>query len=597
MYAWRGMTRRILIISASMGAGHDGAANELRKRLEAQGHTVKVVDFLHCCPFGIGWFIKWSYLVQLRVAPWSYELTYRLWYKMPSTWIFIVRLDTFIAGRRIRREIKDADADVVVSTYPLSSLVLGNMRKKRWLKVPVMTYLTDFAVHPLWVHPHVDVHLATSEFAAATARERGGEDARAPGPLVADRFQRVPAAGRVASRAALGLTDGQRAVLVVAGSWGVGDITGTYDAICAAGDFHPVVVCARDEDLKIKLERHGRGTILGWTDDMPGLMAACDVMVENAGGLTANEAFAVGLPVVTYLPIAGHGRDNAEGMSEIGVTRYAQNPDELRAALTDLSRPSVMRQEQIARAHALFVADPTIDVLREATRRDRDEVVKPVQLPKLPHRMRVAVYSTLAIYGLMTLGAQGITAFGVGVAEAPRSAHRRVYLGVHLTRAEIEQPAIQAALARMNATAILDGATVSTADGAALQFLVDQRVDVGNGGWGQGRPFRPLRAETDVIASTDAIQKTVNGAKVLEFVPGRRFDAFDQIYARRRGQRLVRPDYVIRPASMPKDLRDRGVYVLDGRGSSAQQTNGALVILEQELDRENLKSSPLSDLR
>ena len=123
MYAWRGMTRRILIISASMGAGHDGAANELRKRLEAQGHTVKVVDFLHCCPFGIGWFIKWSYLVQLRVAPWSYELTYRLWYKMPSTWSFIVRLDTFIAGRRIRREIKDADADVVVSTYPLSSLV------------------------------------------------------------------------------------------------------------------------------------------------------------------------------------------------------------------------------------------------------------------------------------------------------------------------------------------------------------------------------------------------------------------------------------------------------------------------------------------
>ncbi len=591
------MTRRILIISASMGAGHDGAANELRKRLEAQGHTVRVIDFLHCCPFGIGWFIRWSYLVQLRVAPWSYELTYRLWYKMPSTWGFIVRLDTFIAGRRIRREIKNFDADVVVSTYPLSSLVLGNMRKKRWLKVPVMTYLTDFAVHPLWVHPHVDVHLATSEFAAETARERGGEDARSPGPLVADRFQRVPEVSRNASRAALGLTEDQRAVLVVAGSWGVGDITGTYDAICAAGDFHPVVVCARDEDLKTKLEARGRGTILGWTDDMPGLMAACDVMVENAGGLTANEAFAVGLPVVTYLPIAGHGRDNAEGMSKIGVTRYAQNPDELRGALTDLSRPSAKRQEQIARAHGLFVADPTIDVLSEATRRDRDGVLKPVQVPKLPHRMRVTAYSMLAVYGLMTLGAQGIAAFGVGVAEAPRSAHRRVYLGVHLSRAEVEQPAIQTAMMRMHATAILDGETMSTADGAALQALVDQHVDVGNGGWGKGRPFRPLRAETDVIASTDAIKKTLNGAKVLEFVPGRRFDAFDQIYARRRGQRLVRPDYVIRPASMPTALRDRGVYVLDGRGSSARQTHGALTALARTMAREHLQSSPLSELR
>ena len=113
------MARRILIVSASMGAGHDGAANELAERLDAQGHAVRVVDFLDCCPFGIGWFIRWTYRFQLRVAPWSYELTYRLWYKLPSTWGFIVRLDTFVAGKRLRRAIADADADVVVSTYPL----------------------------------------------------------------------------------------------------------------------------------------------------------------------------------------------------------------------------------------------------------------------------------------------------------------------------------------------------------------------------------------------------------------------------------------------------------------------------------------------
>jgi UDP-N-acetylglucosamine:LPS N-acetylglucosamine transferase len=591
------MTRRILIISASMGAGHDGAAHELRKRLEAQGHTVRVIDFLHCCPFGIGWFIKWSYLLQLRIAPWSYELTYRFWYNLPSTWSFIVRLDTLVAGKRIRRAITETDADVVVSTYPLSSLVLGNMRKKRWLKIPVMTYLTDFAVHPLWVHPHVDVHLATSEFAAATARERGGEDARAPGPLVADRFRTVPESDRAATRAALGLTDGQRAILVVAGSWGVGDISGTYDAICAAGDFHPVVVCARDEKLKADLESRGRGTILGWTNDMPTLMAATDVMVENAGGLTANEAFAVGLPVVTFLPIAGHGRDNAEGMSELGVTRYARDINELRDALTVLSRPCPERQEQIARAHDLFIGDATNDVLSEATRRGRDGVDRPVEMPKLPHRMRVLTYSVLAVYGLMTLGAQGVAAFGVGVAEPPRSAHDRVYLGVRLSPAEVEQPAIRSMLGRMHATAIVDGEMLRSVDGAALQSLVDRKVDVGNGGWGEGRPFRLLRAETDVVATTDAISKTVTGAKIAEFVPGRRFDAFDQIFARRRNQRLVRPDYLISPASLPTDLRDRGVYVLDGRGSSADDTRIALADLEHQLVTEKLRSAPLSDLR
>jgi four helix bundle protein len=93
------MSRRILIVSASMGAGHDGAANELRKRLEHQGHQVRIVDFLDCCPFGIGWFIKVTYLLQLKVAPWSYDLTYRL-AERPS-----VRRD-----RRFRDQLMDAAA-------------------------------------------------------------------------------------------------------------------------------------------------------------------------------------------------------------------------------------------------------------------------------------------------------------------------------------------------------------------------------------------------------------------------------------------------------------------------------------------------------
>jgi len=172
-----------------------------------------------------------------------------------------------------------------------------------------------------------------------------------------------------------------------------------------------------------------------------------------------------------------------------------------------------------------------------------------------------------------------------------------VFLGVRLTKSEVEQPSIRSMLDRMHATAIIDGEMVQSTNGAALQSLVDRNIDVGNGGWGKGRPFRLLRAETDVVATTDAITKTVTGAKITEFVPGRRFDAFDQIFARRRGQRLVRPDYLISPAALPKDLRDRAVYVLDGRGSSANDTRIALGDLEHKLVTENLHSAPLSELR
>ena len=98
-------------------------------------------------------------------------------------------VDTWLTRRNLKRAIKDFRPDAVVSVYPLASLVLGRMRRKKQLRVPVLTYLTDFAVHSLWVHRGIDRHLAVSEISAAAATSRGGKDARARGPLVSDRFR------------------------------------------------------------------------------------------------------------------------------------------------------------------------------------------------------------------------------------------------------------------------------------------------------------------------------------------------------------------------------------------------------------------------
>ena len=85
--------------------------------------------------------------------------------------------------------------------------------------------------------------------------------------------------------------------------------------------------------------------------------------------------------------------------------------------------------------------------------------------------------------------------------------------------------------------------------------------------------------------------------KIREFVPERRFDAFDQIFARRRGQRLVQADHVIRPEAVPHGLRDHAVYVIDGRGRDVGQVEAALTSFRHELRRGGLTSGPLSELR
>src|SRR5207302_10787660 len=122
----------------------------------------------------------------------------------------------------------------------------------------------------------------------------------------------------------------------------------TVAAIATSGRFRVITLCGTDRRLQRQLEQGGLGPALGWTDRVPQLLAAADVVVENAGGLSSLEAFASGLPIVTYRPIPGHGRDNAAEMARAGVTRLAVDDDDLVAAIDEFSRDTDARAAQLA---------------------------------------------------------------------------------------------------------------------------------------------------------------------------------------------------------------------------------------------------------
>ncbi|EQD46795.1 hypothetical protein B1A_14463, partial [mine drainage metagenome] len=72
------MSKRVLVVSARMGAGHHGAANEIISRMEQRGWETRLVDFLDASPFA-GRFLERTYHFQIESAPWSYDLIYWLW--------------------------------------------------------------------------------------------------------------------------------------------------------------------------------------------------------------------------------------------------------------------------------------------------------------------------------------------------------------------------------------------------------------------------------------------------------------------------------------------------------------------------------------
>jgi UDP-N-acetylglucosamine:LPS N-acetylglucosamine transferase len=323
---------RVTIISASIGAGHDGAARELARRLELRDVEVQRHDFLDLLPGRTGAAFRRAYAAELTLLPrtWGWLLGALEHGRAAG---LVARLAARAAAERTLAALTPAP-DVVVSTYPVASQVLGQLRRRGALTAPVVTFLTDMSVHRLWVADWVDLHLALHQVPARQAAAHGAR-VQVAGPAVGPAFhpQCTDNGLRESVRAQYGIPLDRPAALVVAGSWGVGDVEATVRDIAASGVAVPVALCAGNPRLRERLAGAGLGPALGWVDEMAPLIRACDVVVQNAGGLTSLEALACGRPVVSYNCVSGHGTTNARALDEAGLAVWARDPAALARAL------------------------------------------------------------------------------------------------------------------------------------------------------------------------------------------------------------------------------------------------------------------------
>jgi UDP-N-acetylglucosamine:LPS N-acetylglucosamine transferase len=598
-----------------MGAGHDGAARELATQMRAAGHHATVRDFLDTAPLHLGSALRRGYEFELKHIPSVYDMTYRLWYRVPWLCGPVGWLITLLTRRRLLRWVRHDRADVVVSTYPLATGTLGRLRAAGRLKVAVVNFITDFGVHPMWVHHGIDINLAVHRHPATAAGRRSGRPSVACGPVVSDAFKPAPdaVAERDAARRHLGLQPDERAVLVVAGSWGVGGVTGTFRSIAGDGRFVPIVVCGRDDRLLRAMQDEadrapGRSVVLGWTDRMPELMVAADALVENAGGLTSLEALRRGLPVVSYQPIAGHGKANTAAMADAGISRLATGEAELVAALDALSEPGGARDAQVASGHAMFTADAADHVVSAAY---GDHALAPA-VWRRPVRVAARIAATAAaLLGLtwtgLTAGVGVAAAEGAGVAHPPPGAGSVAYLGVRLDSAELADPGIVTRLIDLDATAVLDARTAE-ADPAAVKHLGAEGVDVESGGHGQ--TLGPQGTSTPTALWTRArrdagaagVIGVLAGQSVTVFVPGRRLNAWDLVDCHHVRTSVVVPDTTFvaadfqGPASVGA-MAARQIYLVDGLDASPARLAAVLDTVATQLSAAGLPAVPLDTLR
>ncbi len=365
---------RVLIVTAAMGSGHLEVSREVARRLRDSGHQVQIADLTELMPAPAGRWLRGMYPWLVNRTPWLYDRVYRHFFLARQSAGGRVGIPVRLALAGLRRRVARYQPDVAVATYHLAALALGQLRAQGALSCPAVTFITTFSVHELWLHPSTDAYLCISEDAARQVRRRVGGPVEVCGPVVRSAFTDHVAAQRATVRRRLGITGNQRAALVVGGSLGLGTVRQAVAAVARWPGWIPVVVCGRNQQLRDELTAIPGTVVLGWVSDMAALMAAADVLIENAGGLTAKEALRVGLPVVTFRPITGHGRHDAGALAALGLTDLVEDESALRAAVARLTDGIALRGERIQRGRDLFAGDAAGMVARFMSR----DPVRPV---------------------------------------------------------------------------------------------------------------------------------------------------------------------------------------------------------------------------
>lgn len=323
---------RVAVITGSYGAGHDSAAAELARVLRQAGCEVAIHDVVDLLPWRLGRLLRVLFYAQLSRRPGSWGETLRLLEPGLPLHRPVVRC-LGAAAARVAAAVRECD--LVITTHPFGAQALGRARASGRLGCPAVTYLTDFSVHSLWVHPGIDLNLAVHQVAADDAR-RWGAAATVVAPLVPVPAVELGDPDLPDPLASHGIT-GRRA-LVAGGSRGIGDLELSCRDILDSGVMTPVALCGTDDALRLRLGRIEGVVALGWRDDLPRLMATSDCLVQNAGGFTSLEALASGVPVITYRPIPGHGVANSANLEKAGLIPWARTSDELALLLAGAGR-------------------------------------------------------------------------------------------------------------------------------------------------------------------------------------------------------------------------------------------------------------------
>jgi processive 1,2-diacylglycerol beta-glucosyltransferase len=373
------MLKKVLLLSASAGAGHIRAAQALEKAFNQLEPTLEVrhLDVLDYTNKLFRHLYSKAYIELVNKMPevpgWMYDKLDKPW-KNERRRLALDKLNT----RPLVRLLRSYQPDFIVCTHFLPAEIVSWLRAKERLASRQAIVVTDFDVHAMWLVHHYEQYFVAIDEARVYLEALGIPVSKitVTGIPIDPVFAKKK--NKVEMRQKHGLDNERITILLSAGGFGVGSVEPLIASLKAIEHKVQVVaICGRNEELRKRLLKSGSnlaagGNLLihpvGYTQEMDEYMSASDIVLGKPGGLTTSEALAKGLAFVVVNPIPGQEERNSDHLLEAGVAIRCNNLPTLSYKLNQLlANPSRLARMQTA-SRKLGRPDSASDIARRVFR-------------------------------------------------------------------------------------------------------------------------------------------------------------------------------------------------------------------------------------
>lgn len=333
----------IVFLIASYGTGHRQVALALQKaiQMEDSSVTTEVVDFLDLVDPYFNEITQWIFMRILKYNPSLWGIFFK---KTENVDIDSISHNVFnlLGSRKLINFIKEESPKVIVCTYPIQVGVLSRLKRLKLIDNPIVSVVTDIAVHSFWLHPYVDLYIVANDSAKETLISKGVPPYKvgATGLPIDPRFLEL--IDREKCLKMFGLDSTTPIISAMMGGYGLDDklvqvveilstINIPFQGIVATGHNRRLRRLLRE---KVKNKKNIK--VFGYIHHARELMAISDVLITKAGGVTIAEALAMETPMILYGIIPGHEEENAQFLINNNAALMAQNSKELEMKINSL---------------------------------------------------------------------------------------------------------------------------------------------------------------------------------------------------------------------------------------------------------------------